>query len=191
MEKENLEQPLVSIVTPLYNCETIISATIDSVIDQTYPNWELIIVDDVSTDNSVEVVEEYIKKDNRIKLIKLPVNGGAAVARNKGVENAKGRFIAFLDSDDLWKETKLEKQINFMLTNDYAFTCTNYEQLDDKTNKILRIIKAREKADYRLVIRYNPIGNSTVIYDCKKLGKVHIPEVRKRNDYALWLKMLR
>jgi len=183
--------PLVSIITPLYNCEDIIRETIGSVLAQTYPHWELIIVDDVSTDNSREVVKEYVAKDKRIKLIELSENGGAAIARNKGIEVAEGRFIAFLDSDDLWKETKLEKQVNFMLENDYAFTCTDYEQLVDDTKKIKRIIKARVKADYRIVIRYNPIGNSTVMYDTLKMGKVHIPEVRKRNDYALWLKILR
>lgn len=183
--------PLVSIITPLYNCEDIIRETIGSVLAQTYPHWELIIVDDVSTDNSREVVKEYVAKDKRIKLIELSENGGAAIARNKGIEVAEGRFIAFLDSDDLWKETKLEKQVNFMLENDYAFTCTDYEQLVDDTKKIKLIIKARVKADYRIVIRYNPIGNSTVMYDTLKMGKVHIPEVRKRNDYALWLKILR
>jgi glycosyltransferase involved in cell wall biosynthesis len=181
----------VSIITPLYNCEDIIRETIGSVLAQTYPHWELIIVDDVSTDNSREVVKEYVAKDKRIKLIELSENGGAAIARNKGIEFAEGRFIAFLDSDDLWKETKLEKQVNFMLENDYAFTCTDYEQLVDDTKKIKLIIKARVKADYRIVIRYNPIGNSTVMYDTLKMGKVHIPEVRKRNDYALWLKILR
>ncbi len=183
--------PLVSIITPLYNCEDIIRETIGSVLAQTYPHFELIIVDDVSTDNSREVVKEYVAKDKRIKLIELSENGGAAIARNKGIEVAEGRFIAFLDSDDLWKETKLEKQVNFMLENDYAFTCTDYEQLVDDTKKIKLIIKARVKADYRIVIRYNPIGNSTVMYDTLKMGKVHIPEVRKRNDYALWLKILR
>ncbi len=183
--------PLVSIITPLYNCEDIIRETIGSVLAQTYPHLELIIVDDVSTDNSREVVKEYVAKDKRIKLIELSENGGAAIARNKGIEVAEGRFIAFLDSDDLWKETKLEKQVNFMLENDYAFTCTDYEQLVDDTKKIKLIIKARVKADYRIVIRYNPIGNSTVMYDTLKMGKVHIPEVRKRNDYALWLKILR
>lgn len=193
---ENIESQLtnkviVSIITPLYNCQDVIRETIDSVLAQTYPHWELIIVDDVSSDNSREIVKEYEALDKRIKLIELSVNGGAAIARNKGVEVAQGRFIAFLDSDDLWKETKLEKQVNFMIFNDYAFTCTDYEQLVDDTKKIKRIIKTRPKADYRIVIRYNPIGNSTVMYDTLKLGKVRIPEVSKRNDYALWLKMLR
>ncbi|MGB4386964.1 MAG: glycosyltransferase family 2 protein, partial [Caldicoprobacterales bacterium] len=122
---------LVSIITPAYNCEKYIGETIESVLKQSYENWELIIVDDCSTDNTKSVVEEYIKRDKRIKYYSLDVNSGAAVARTKAMELASGEYIAFLDSDDLWMPNKLEKQISFMKANNYNFTCTSYEQVDE------------------------------------------------------------
>jgi glycosyltransferase involved in cell wall biosynthesis len=121
----------VSIITPSYNSEKFIKDTIGSVLSQTYKNWEMIIVDDVSPDNSNEIIEEYCKKDSRIKLIKLAKNSGPAVARNRAIQEAKGRYIAFLDADDLWKSEKLEKQIKFMTDNDLAFTYSSYDLLDE------------------------------------------------------------
>lgn len=107
-------QPLVSIVTPSYNASSFIKETIQSVQSQTYKNWEMIIIDDVSKDNTCELIKEEIKKDNRIRLIELQENGGAAIARNTGINNAKAKYVAFLDSDDLWLPEKLEKQLAFM-----------------------------------------------------------------------------
>mgnify|MGYP000976202487 CR=1 FL=1 len=191
MKIENeAQKPLVSIITPMYNSEFVIADTIESVLEQTYSNWEFIIVDDLSTDNSLAVVKEYCNKDERIKLLSLEENSGTAIARNKAISEAKGCFIAFLDSDDLWKPKKLEKQISFMIENDYAITSTNYEQLTEN-NKVKRIIKTREKINYKIALKFNPIGNSTVVYDVTKLGKVEIPNIKRRNDYALWLKILR
>jgi len=191
MEVQNKNnKPLVSIITPMYNSEHVIAETIESVLEQTYSNWELIIVDDLSTDNSVRVVTKYCATDKRIKLFSLEKNSGAAMARNKGIAEAKGRFIAFLDSDDLWKTIKLEKQIKFMLDNDFAITATDYEQITED-NITKRVIKTREKIDYKTALKFNPIGNSTVLYDVEKLGKVEIPNIKRRNDYALWLKILR
>ena len=129
-----VENRLVSIIMPTYNCGNFIGETIDSVIAQIYENWELIIVDDCSTDNTEEIVNVYRKKDSRIKYKKLATNSGAAVARNRGIELADGKYIAFLDSDDLWQPKKLDTQIKFMNNNAYHFTCTSYNKIDEEGN---------------------------------------------------------
>lgn len=182
---------LVSIIMPTYNCASFIEESIISVIKQTYTNWELIIIDDFSIDNTTEVVNKYVKSDNRIKYLKLDVNSGAAIARNTGMEIAKGKYIAFLDSDDLWMEKKLEKQISFMEENKYNFTCTKYRQIDEYGKENGVIIKVKKKVDYNGVLLSCPIGNSTVIYNVKELGKFQVPNIRKRNDDALWLQILK
>lgn len=130
---------LVSIITPSYNSAKFIGKTIDSVISQTYKNWEMIIIDDCSTDSSAEFIKTYEEKDSRIKLVQLKENSGAAVARNIGIQLAQGRFIAFLDSDDSWLPEKLERQIDFMLFNDYSFTYTSYLKVDEG-GKVLGIV---------------------------------------------------
>lgn len=182
---------LVSIVMPLYNSEKYLEQTLNSVLDQTYSNWELIIVDDLSTDESVSIVQKYMTKDERIKLHKLELNSGAAVARTKAIELSKGKYIAFLDSDDIWYKEKLEKQISFMEENGYPFTCTDYEQIDGEGKLRNKIIKTKTKANYNKVLTSCPVGNLTVIYDVEKLGKFVVPNIRKRNDYALWLQILK
>lgn len=184
-------EPLVSIVMPTYNCAKYIEESVVSVIKQTYTNWELIIIDDCSTDNTEDIVKSYCEKDNRIKYFRLDVNSGAAIARNEGIKCAKGRYIAFLDSDDLWMEKKLEKQISFMEKNKYNFTCTDYMQIDEKGQENGVIIKCKKKVDYNGVLLNCPIGNSTVIYNAEKLGKFEIPNIKKRNDDALWLQILK
>ena len=182
---------LVSIITPTYNCGKFIAETIESAINQSYTNWEMIIVDDCSKDNTKEVVEEYMKKDNRIKYHVLDKNSGAAVSRTKAMELAKGKYIAFLDSDDLWTEDKLEKQIKFMEDNNYNFTCTDYEQIDEVGNSLNKIIKTKKKTNYNGVLLTCPVGNSTVMYNVEALGKFEVPNIRKRNDDALWLQILK
>lgn len=178
-------EELVSIIMPTYNCANFIDKSIESVINQTYKNWELIIIDDCSTDNTEEIVKKYIKEDSRIIYHKLPTNSGAAVARNHGIAMAKGSYIAFLDSDDLWAKDKLEKQLKFMKDNGYAFTFTSYAQIDENGNPNGVIIRAKEKVDYNGVLLSCPIGNSSVIYNVDILGKFEIPNIRKRNDDAL------
>ena len=128
-DKQHIEyiDGLVSIITPAYNAAAYIAETIESVIAQTYTNWEMLIVNDCSKDNTAEIIQNYAAKDKRIKLINLKQNSGAAVARNTAIQNAKGRYIAFLDSDDLWKKEKLQKQIQFMQQNGYAFIYSSYE----------------------------------------------------------------
>lgn len=181
---------LVSIITPSYKSENFISQTIESVLNQTYQNWELIIVDDASPDNANKIIEEFCKKDNRIRLIKLEKNSGPAVARNTAIKEAKGRYIAFLDADDMWLPQKLEKQIEFMKKNNFSFTFTYYKKVNRK-EKYFSIIKAPLKVNYKMLLRNNYIGCLTAIYDAKILGKVYMPSIRKRQDYGLWLKLLK
>lgn len=153
-----MNSSLVSIIMPTYNCAKFIEESIESVLSQTYKNWELIIVDDCSNDNTEDIVKRYCETDDRIKYLKLDVNSGAAIARNKGIEQARGKYIAFLDSDDLWMDGKLEKQISFMEENNYNFTCTDYMQIDESGKPNGVIIKCKKKVDYNGVLLSCPIG---------------------------------
>ena len=180
---------LISIITPTYNCAQFIGETIKSVINQTYTNWEMIIVDDASNDNTEEVVKSI--KDERIKYIRLKENSGAATARNIAMENASGKFMAFLDSDDIWIKDKLEKQVKFMIDNNYNFTCTAYEKMNEKGDSLNKVFKPKKKADYNRILLDCPVGNSTVMYNVSNLGKFQVPNIRKRNDDALWLQILK
>lgn len=175
---------------PAYNCGDFIGITFDSVINQSYKNWEVIVVDDCSTDNTAEVVQEYIKKENRIKYHRLEKNSGAALARNKAINLATGKYMAFLDSDDVWFPEKLAKQIGFMEENDYGFTCTSYTKIGEQGEYLNRTIVAQPKRDYDGVLKTCP-GNSTVIYNAEKLGKFKIPDIKKRNDYVMWLQVIK
>lgn len=186
-----MEAGLVSIITPTYNCAEFIGETIDSVQSQTYISWEMIIVDDCSTDNTKENVENYSKNDKRIKYYCMISQSGAAKARTRAMQLAQGEYIAFLDSDDLWISDKLEKQLTFMKQHDVAFTCTAYEQIDEEGKLLNRIVKTVPKVNYNRVLLDCPIGNSTVMYSVKKMGKFEVPNIRKRNDDALWLQMLK
>lgn len=182
---------LVSIITPTYNCGKFIARTIDSVLAQSYTNWEMIIVDDCSTDDTKEVVCAYAEKDERIKYHLLEQNSGAAVARTTAMDLANGAYMAFLDSDDIWLPEKLEKQLSFMEENDYAFTCTAYEQIDEDDKLLGKTIKTIKKTNYNRLLLDCPVGNSTVMYNVEKMGKFKVPDIRKRNDDALWLQMLK
>lgn len=182
---------LVSIITPTYNCGNFIAETIKSVQEQTYKNWEMIIVDDCSIDDTKEIVQSFANKDKRIKYHKLKRNSGAAVARTTAMELAKGDYMAFLDSDDLWYPDKLRKQIMFMKDNNYVFTCTKYEQIGEKSEPLGKVIKVVSKIDYNRLLLDCPVGNSTVMYDVRAMGKFKVPDIKKRNDDALWLKMLK
>ncbi len=182
----------VSIITPLYNSGKYVSETIESVLAQTYSNWEMLIVDDCSTDNGVKIVKKYCEKDSRIRYIKLEKNSGAAVARNKAIKMATGEYIAFLDSDDLWKKEKLEKQTKFMKEKNCAFSFTEYETMNEDSEKLNVLIKVpKSPIDYRRYLLTTPIGCLTTMYDIRKLGKVYMPLIRKRQDAGLWLKILK
>ncbi len=185
-------EPLVSIITPVYNRSATLNANIESVMSQTYSNWEMILVDDCSIDDSVKIIEGFSKLDERIKLIQLTENSGAAVARNKAIEMAAGRFIAFLDSDDLWKSNKLKTQVEFALKSKVALTHTAYEWMDGDGKSMGKIIRAPKQLDYKAMLKSNYIGCLTAMYDTEIIGeKVYMPEVEKRQDYALWLRILR
>lgn len=186
-----MEKGLISVITPTYNCADFLGETIKSVQKQTYQKWEMIIVDDCSTDNTKEIVEKYMCNDTRIKYFCLEKNSGAAVARTKAMEIANGNYMAFLDSDDIWTEDKLKKQLSFMEKYNIAFSCTSYEQIDEEGKKLNKVIKSVPKVDYNRLLLDCPVGNSTVMYNVEKMGKFEVPNIRKRNDDALWLKMLK
>lgn len=179
----------VSIVMPAYNCERFITEAIKSVQAQTYTNWELIVVNDCSTDGTGKIIEALAEHDSRIKYIKNDFNLGAAVSRNKAIETASGRYIAFLDGDDVWKESKLEKQLAFMYSKNYSFTCTDYVKIDVESNELSETVPALN-ADYNALLRRCP-GNSTVIYDSDVLGKFTVPVMRNREDYVMWLNVIK
>lgn len=182
---------MVSVIMPTYNSGRFIAESIESVICQTYNNWELIIVDDASTDNTKAIVAEYIRKYSSIKYIFIEENSGAAFARTKAISMAQGEYIAFLDSDDIWYPDKLEKQFLFMRQNQYAFTATSYKHINEHGDDLHKIIKAIPKTDYKRLLLDCPVGNSSVMYNQKSMGKFTVPNIRKRNDDALWLKMLK
>lgn len=186
-----IQRNLVSVITPTYNCGKFIGETIRSVQAQTYKDWEMIIVDDCSTDATKKVVEDFMRDDSRIHYECLSTNSGAAVARTRAMELAKGEYIAFLDSDDIWLPDKLEKQINFMQDNGYAFTSTSYQHMTEEGKLLPKILKAIPKTDYNRLLLDCPVGNSTVMYNVAKMGKFKVPNIRKRNDDALWLTMLK
>ena len=185
-----MENPLVSIITPCYNSESFIADTIKSVQNQSYENWEMLITDDGSTDSSIKIIEKFATEDTRIKLFKIS-NAGAAVARNHSIEQAKGTYIAFLDSDDIWLPKKLEKQINFMETNNYILSFTSYQRMNEEGILINEVVKAHAKLNYKNMLYSNKIGCLTAMYNQEKLGKIYMPLIRKRQDYALWLSILK
>lgn len=182
-----MEKDLVSIIMPSYNTGRYIKETIQSVLDQTYKSWELIIVDDCSTDNTEEVVVSI--KDERIKYFRNEKNSGAAVSRNRALREAKGRWIAFLDSDDLWMSEKLEKQISFMEKNGYSFSYTNYEEIDVDGNFTGYKITGPKKITKNGMFNYCWLGCLTVMYDRNVIGQIQIEDIKKNNDYAMWLKV--
>lgn len=182
---------LVSIITPSYNTAKFIGETIRSVQAQTYPNWEMIIVDDCSTDNTDEVVAEYQKADERIRYFKNEKNSGAAVSRNKALREAKGRWMAFLDSDDLWTPDKLEKQLEFMVENGYHFSCTKRTTIDEDSNPLGEMTTEPKVINRFGMYLYCWVGCLGVMYDYNKVGLIQIADIKKNNDYAMWLKVIK
>jgi glycosyltransferase involved in cell wall biosynthesis len=185
-----MNDEIVSIITPSYNSSAYIAETIQSILSQTYQNWELLITDDCSTDNSVEIINQYVQQDSRIKLFCLSENSGTGIARNNSLKYAKGRFIAFCDSDDRWLPEKLEKQITFMLKHKYALAHSSYF-ICIENGKIQGKVLCRPKVSYYDLIRDNTIGCLTVIYDTMILGKIYMPDIKRRQDWALWLIILK
>lgn len=183
-------EELVSIITPLYNAEKYIEATINSIQNQTYKNLEMIIVDDCSKDGSYNLVLKLSKQDKRIKLIKNKENSGVTKTRNKGIKLAKGKYIAFLDADDLWKKEKLEKQVSFMKKNKILISYTGYEKINED-GTIRGIIEVPKRVIYSESLKGNIMGCLTVIYNQSKLGKKYFKELKMSEDHVLWLEILK
>lgn len=178
---------LVSIIMPSYNSEAYISDSINSILAQTYTNWELLIVDDCSTDNTVEVIRSF--NDRRIRLYSNEVNSGAAISRNYALREATGKWIAFLDSDDMWASQKLEKQLKFMVENNYSFTYTDYRVYSN--GKWLPYVRTGPNVvNKRKMYNYCYPSTLTVMYDREKIGLIQIENLRKNNDYAMWLQII-
>jgi teichuronic acid biosynthesis glycosyltransferase TuaG len=186
MKEYNSDESLISIITPVYNSEKYIGETIKSVLLQTHCNWEMLIVDDCSKDNTVGVINRYT--DQRIKYIRLNENSGAAVARNKALEIAKGSYIAFIDADDMWKPNKLEKQLNFMRKHNIGFSFTGYEILKESYNKV---IKVPLKLNYSQFMKNTVIGTLTVMINKDIVGDVRLVNVKKDHDSMTWANLLR
>ncbi len=187
--KEN--NTVVSIITPLYNAGKFISQTLESIQNQTYPSWELFVIDDNSGDDSLQIAETFSENDKRIKIVKLPENKGTAHCRNLGTELANGNYIAFLDADDLWHPKKLEKQLDFMEQNSCNVSFTNYLHIDEDGNSLKKRIVALPQLSYKKQHHNNYVGNLTGIYNAAVLGKIFSPELRKRQDWALWLEAIK
>lgn len=182
---------LVSIIMPSYNAARFIGESINSVLLQTYSNWELLIVDDCSKDNSVEVVRKFANIDKRVVLFSLEKNVGAAVARNVAIEHAQGQYIAFLDSDDVWDEYKLEKQLAFMKQYSYVFTFSNYYVMEENGKKTENIVKVPSSLSYHQYLRNTIIGCLTVIIDRQQTGDFKMPLIKSSHDMALWLLIMK
>lgn len=184
------ENNLVSIITPTYNCARFIEETIRSVQAQTYQNWEMIISDDCSTDNTREVIAPYLASDSRIKYICNERNSGAAITRNNALKVAQGRWIAFLDSDDLWLPEKLERQIKFMQVNNYYFTYHEYSEIDEDGLELGVYVSGIKKVGSWGMYACCWPGCLAVMYDAQKIGLIQINDVKKNNDTAMWLKAI-
>ena len=186
IEEESIDG-LVSVIMPSYNTADYINIAIQSVQEQTYKNWELIVVDDCSTDNTDKILLKI--SDERIRVLKNETNLGAAASRNRALREAKGQWIAYLDSDDIWSPQKLEKQIAFMKENDYHFSYTRYEEIDSYGLPTNIIVSGPKHITRTGMFNYCWPGCLTVMYDAKKIGLIQIEDIKKNNDYAMWLKI--
>lgn len=176
----------VSIITPVYNSGKYIENTIKSVLEQTYPNWEMIIADDCSKDETASIIEQF--RDPRIKYFRLEKNSGAAIARNLALNRVQSKYIAFLDADDMWKPEKLDKQLDFMIKNKIGFSFTGYEILREGENKIIKVPK---RLNYNQFMKNTVIGMLTVMINTEIVGEVRLVDIRKDHDSMTWAKLLR
>lgn len=184
-----MENDLVTIITPSYNTAKFIKETIQSVLNQSYKNWEMIIIDDCSQDDTKQIISLY--NDDRIKFYINDRNSGAAISRNNAISIAKGKWIAFLDSDDLWDKDKLALQVSFMKENNYHFSYTDYREIDETGKIINPRIAGPSKISKLLMFCYCWPGCLTVMYDAEYVGKIQINNLEKNNDYAMWLKVIK
>lgn len=189
MSREYIDN-LVSVIVPVYNAEQYLKETLDSIINQTYKDIEILCVDDMSKDSSREILKEYSSIHRNIKPIFLEKNAGVSNARNIGISNAKGRYIAFLDSDDVWLPEKIEKQINFMKKNSYSFTFTSYRFMDGNSNELNTIVHAKNELDYERLLKHNAIACLTVVIDRYVIEDIFMPNIH-HEDYVTWLSILK
>ena len=185
-----MEKPLVSIIIPAFNAEKFIAQTILSVQNQTYNNWEIILVDDKSTDNTVAIIKEIALNEKRIQFFQLEKNSGTGIARNYALNHAKGRYIAFLDADDLWKPNKLDKQVEFLTKQNLPFTFSFYDCIDEEGKSLNKTVECPKLLTYKQLFFCNYVGNLTGIYDVNYFGKIAISSIRKRQDWMHWLTIL-
>ena len=185
------DQPTISIVTANHNSARFIDETIKSVQAQSFSDWEMIIIDDNSSDEGIQIIEDYIKKDPRIKLLKNESNLGPAKTRNKGLEIAQGRYICFIDSDDLWYENFLEISLSYLQENSVGFVFSSYERKNEDFTKDNGTFYVHERVSYNDLLKTCPISCLTAMYDTKFTGKVYMPDVLKRQDFGLWLHILK
>lgn len=184
-------QGLVSVIMPVYNSGTYLYGAVKSVILQTYSNWELLIIDDCSTDKSAAIIQQYVQQDSRIHYLKTDKpSGSPTLPRNIGIQHARGRFIAFLDSDDMWLPNKLEEQLILFDNEDTAIVYSDYEKISEQGIRNQRIVSAPNSTNYNHLLRGNVIGCSTALYDTGKVGKVYFENV-SHEDYVLWLTILK
>lgn len=184
-------KPVVSIITPMYNNEAVIKKTIESVINQTYTYWELLLIDDASSDKTVDMVREFVDSNSKIRLIQQAQNMGASEARNLGTKMSNGEYIAFLDADDLWEKGKLEQQIKILNDNLADVVFGSYELIDSKGKPLKKKVNALRILSFKKQLKANYIGNLTGMYNCTKLGKIYTKNLRKRQDWLLWLEALK
>jgi len=182
--------PQVSVILPIYNAWPFLKESVHSVLNQSYSDWELIAIDDGSTDSGAAWIRKLAESEPRIQVVGLPQNSGTAYARNQGIVRARGRFLAFLDSDDIWHRDKLSVQTQWMIDQEASFTFTSYRRLDEH-NRDRGVVNAPHAVSYTQILKGNPIGCSTVILDASRLGPLQMPSLRLRQDYALWLQLLR
>ncbi|MEG0250053.1 MAG: glycosyltransferase family 2 protein [Peptostreptococcus sp.] len=186
-----MKDALVSIITPVYNAEKFIIETIESVQNQTYTNWEMLLINDCSTDSSADIIKEKAAEDSRIKYIKLDKNSGAAITRNTGIAKAQGRYVAFLDSDDIWKPDKLDKQLALIKEKGVGFCFTSYRYVMQDGVPTNKVARAPEKIDYNGLLKNTIIGCSTVLIDREVIGDFRMTNVRRGQDTATWLQLLK
>ncbi|WP_213422569.1 glycosyltransferase family 2 protein [Bhargavaea massiliensis] len=189
--KNNYINDLVSIVIPVYNSEKFILKAIDSALEQTYKQIEIIVVDDCSNDSSEQLLRNYAEIHKIVFYYRLQKNSGAAVARNKAIELAKGRYIAFLDSDDLWYPEKIDKQLKLMKQKKSAISYTAIEMIDENENLLKSQRKVLEKINYKFLLKNTMIATSTVVIDRTITGDFKMPLIRSGQDYATWLLLMR
>lgn len=188
---DNYVDDLVSVIIPTYNAEKYIDKTIESVLAQTYKNFEIIVVDDDSSDKTWGILKRMYRDHGKIYCCKLAENSGAAIARNEAMGKAKGQYIAFLDSDDVWLPRKLEKQISILKQEKKGFCYGAIEMIDENGKKLKNKRKITERADYKVLLKNTVIATSTVVLDRKIVGSVIMPNIRSGQDYATWLSILR